>query len=113
MELAQEPLDVFGAALDNRSVGLVGEVPVEDLVRTLQISLVDDLLDVAAEDVLVLLFGRHSVCPLLPMDATKLSYSEAASSASRISPSSTILYESARTTGASGMQRRYIHTRAA
>jgi hypothetical protein len=41
----------------------VGEVVVEDLVRNLQIFLVDDLLDVAPEDGYVLFFGGHATTP--------------------------------------------------
>src|SRR5918992_526964 len=59
VKLAHEPLDVFGAALEDRPVWLVGEVAIEDLVRKLQVPLVGDLLDVAPEGSLVL-FGRHA-----------------------------------------------------
>ena len=37
-KLGLEPFDVFGAALDDRSVGLVGEVPVEDLVGKVEVA---------------------------------------------------------------------------
>jgi hypothetical protein len=52
------------AALERRPVCLVGEVAAEDLVGYLQVALIRDLLDVAAEDGLVHFSGH--VCLLLP-----------------------------------------------
>src|SRR5919107_4284851 len=62
--LLGEALYVLGAALEGRAVCLVGYVAAEDLVRYLQVASISDLLDVAAEDGLVI-FSRH-VCLLLP-----------------------------------------------
>ena len=57
-KLADEPFDVLGATLEHRSIGLVGEVADEDLVRKLQVPLVGDLFDVTPEDCLVLFCGH-------------------------------------------------------
>src|SRR5215204_287586 len=62
-ELAHESLDVLGATFQGSAVGLVGDVPVEDLVRQVEVPLVRDLFDVAPKDSLVL-FGHRSL--LLP-----------------------------------------------
>src|SRR5918994_7891050 len=62
LELAREPLDVLGAALQHGAVGLVGEIVVEDLIHQIQLPLVAHLLDVAPENGLVLL-RRHPPPP--------------------------------------------------
>src|SRR5215213_7977003 len=62
-ELAHESFDVLGATFQGSAVGLVGDVPVEDLVRQVEVPLVRDLFDVAPKDGLVL-FGHRSL--LLP-----------------------------------------------
>src|SRR5215211_7693207 len=62
-ELAHELFDVLGATFQGSAVGLVGDVPVEDLVRQVEVPLVRDLFDVAPKDGLVL-FGHRSL--LLP-----------------------------------------------
>jgi hypothetical protein len=60
-----EALDILGAALERRPVGLVGDVAaVEDLVGKLQVALVADLLDVTPEDGLILFGGQFPL--LLP-----------------------------------------------
>jgi hypothetical protein len=59
-ELTHEALDILGAALEGRPVGLVGEVAVEDFVGKLQAAMIPDLLDVTPEDGLVFFFGGHA-----------------------------------------------------
>ena len=57
-ELAHEPLYVLGPALQHRTIGLMGQLPVEDLVRQVEVALVTYFLDITAKDCLILLF-RH------------------------------------------------------
>jgi hypothetical protein len=76
MELGLEPFYVFGAALEHRPVGLMGEVAVEYLVCELQLALVADLLDVTPEDGLVL-FGGHAAPPSQPASLAGLASSAA------------------------------------
>ena len=61
-ELADESLDVLGAAFFGVHVGLVGEVAVEDLLHQVQLPLVAHLFDVAPKRCLVLFF-RYTVYP--------------------------------------------------
>jgi hypothetical protein len=56
--LPVEALYVLGTTLERRAVGLVGDIPVEDLVDELQVAPSADLLGVTPEDGLVL-FGGH------------------------------------------------------
>src|SRR5215203_3084003 len=62
-ELAHELFDVLGATFQSSAVGLVGDVPVEDLVRQVEVPLVRDLFDVAPKDGLVLFRHRSLLLP--------------------------------------------------
>jgi hypothetical protein len=71
VKLSVEALYVLRTTHEGRTVGLVGDVALEDLVHYLEVLLVAGLLGVTSEDSLVLFGGGH-VCRLLPHPALPL-----------------------------------------
>jgi hypothetical protein len=66
VKLAGKPFDVLGTAFLGVPVGLVGDVPVENIVHQVQIPLVAHLFDVAPKHCLILFF-RHALFSFLPL----------------------------------------------